>query len=115
LTLVAVAPAISMGMASVEMGYIDSTNSTEIEDSLRKQLHEGVKTLSDMGFDADGELLKGEVIREVTRYASEQQADLIVVGHHQEKSLIRRWWSGSTAKSLVEEAPCNVLIVVHKA
>lgn len=115
LTLVAVAPPISMGMASVEMGYIDSTNSIEIEDSLRKQLHEGVKTLSDMGFDADGELLKGEVIREVTRYASEQQADLIVVGHHQEKSLIRRWWSGSTAKSLVEEAPCNVLIVVHKA
>jgi nucleotide-binding universal stress UspA family protein len=29
--------------------------------------------------------------------------------------LLRRWWSGSTAKSLVEESPCNVLIVVERA
>ena len=113
LTLVAVAPLVFMGMAGVEMGYLESTNPTALEGSLKTQLHVGVETLRTIGFDADGELLKGEVIREVTRYAREQQADLIVVGHQQEKSLLRRWWSGSTAKSLVEEAPCNVLIVVH--
>lgn len=115
LTLVAVAPIVSIGMAGVEMGYLESTNPSALEDSLKAQLHEGVATLRSMGFDADGELLKGEVIRELTRYAREQQADLIVVGHQQEKSLLRRWWSGSTAKSLVEESPCNVLIVLHRA
>lgn len=115
LTLVAVAPAIPLEMGAIEMGYLGSASSPKSEESLKKQLHEGVETLRAKGLDADGELLKGEVIREVTRYASEHKADLIVVGHQHEKSLLRRWWSGSTAKSLVEEAPCNVLIVVSKA
>jgi nucleotide-binding universal stress UspA family protein len=114
LTLVAVDPLVSMGVAAVDMGYLHSTNPTASENSLKEQLREGVETLRTMGFEADGELLKGEVIREVTRYATEQGADLIVVGHKHEKNLLRRWWSSSHAKSLVEEAPCNVLIVVHK-
>lgn len=67
-----------------------------------------------MGFDADGEVLKGDVIKEITGYALKHQAELIVVGHKHESNLLRRWWSGSTAKSLVEEAPCNVLIVVQR-
>jgi nucleotide-binding universal stress UspA family protein len=114
LTLVTVAPVVPVNMAAVDMGYLSSTTPADKENSLKEQLQQGVETLRTMGFDAEGELLKGEVIREVTRYASEQRADLIVVSHKQEKSLLRRWWSGSTAKSLVEEAPCNVLIVVHK-
>jgi len=114
LTLVAVVPAISIDAGAVEMGYLGNTSPSDLEDSLKKQLHKGVETLRAMGFEASGTLLRGEVIREVARYASEHQADLIVVGHQHERSLIRRWWSGSTAKSLVEEAPCNVLIVVCK-
>ncbi len=114
LTLVAVAPSFEMDVGAVEMGYLSNTGSAAIEDKLKEQLRKGVKTLRSMGFEADGEILKGEVIREVTRFAAEQNADLIVVGHKHEKSLLRRWWSGSTAKSLVEEAPCNVLIVVEK-
>mgnify|MGYP001558409274 FL=1 len=114
LTLVAVAPSFEMDVGTVEMGYLGSTGSANIEDKLKEQLRKGVKTLRSMGFEADGEILKGEVIREVTRFAADQNADLIVVGHKHEKSLLRRWWSGSTAKSLVEEAPCNVLIVVEK-
>ena len=114
LTLVAVAPSLEMDVGAVEMGYVGSTGSANIEEKLKEQLRKGVKTLRSMGFEADGEILKGEVIREVTRFAADQNADLIVVGHKHEKSLLRRWWSGSTAKSLVEEAPCNVLIVVEK-
>ena len=114
LTLVAVAPSFEVDVGAVEMGYLGSTSSANIEDKLKEQLRKGVKTLRSMGFEADGEILKGEVIREVTQFAADQNADLIVVGHKHEKSLFRRWWSGSTAKSLVEEAPCNVLIVVEK-
>jgi nucleotide-binding universal stress UspA family protein len=114
LTLVAVAPTFEMDIGAIEMGYLGNASSAEIEEKLKEQLSKGVKTLRSMGFEADGEILKGEVIREVTRFAAEQQADLIVVGHKHEKSLLRRWWIGSTAKSLVEEASCNVLIVVEK-
>ncbi|WP_374351592.1 universal stress protein [Limnohabitans sp.] len=114
LTLVAVAPPLEMDLGAVEMGYLGSTSNVAIEDKLKEQLRKGVKALRSMGFEADGEILKGEVIKEITSYASNQRADLIVVGHKHESSLLRRWWSGSTAKSLVEEAPCNVLIVVYK-
>lgn len=114
LTLVSVAPIFEIDAAFVEMGYLGNTNNAALEIELKEQLRKGVKTLRSMGFEADGEILKGEVIREITRFADDQQADLIVVGHKHEKSLLRRWWSDSTAKSLVEDAPCNVLIVVEK-
>jgi nucleotide-binding universal stress UspA family protein len=95
LTLVSVAPIFEMDASFVEMGYLGNTSNAALEIKLKEQLRKGVKTLRSMGF-------------------ADQQADLIVVGHKHEKSLLRRWWSDSTAKSLVEEAPCNVLIVVDK-
>lgn len=113
LTLVAVMPSADMEVGSLEMGYFANASMETLEATMQEQLQEGVKALRDMGLDADGELLKGEVIHEITRYAQAQSADLIVVGHRHEKNLLRRWWSGSTARSMVEESPCNVLIVVH--
>lgn len=114
LTLVAVAPN-PMDVGSMEMGYYTSTHNAPLEEKLTEQLHQGVQTLQAMGFSVQGEVLKGEVIRELSEFASRVKADLIVVGHKHEKNLLRRWWSGSTAKSLVEESPCNVLIVVERS
>lgn len=113
LMLVAVVPPAELEVGTMEMGYFVSSGPQQLEDQLRERLDEGVKALQDMGYETSGKLLYGEVIREITQYAHIQKADLIVVGHQHEKSLLRRWWSGSTAKSLVEEAPCNLLIVVH--
>ena len=59
-------------------------------------------------------MLQGEVIHQIAEFAERIAADLIVVGHRHEKSMLRRWWSGSTARSLVEESPCSVLIVVSQ-
>lgn len=113
LTLVAVLPMTTLETGAIEMGYLGKICDAQSEEMLKDQLRRGVKTLRSMGFEANGEILKGEVIREITRYAKDNHADLIVIGHKHEKNLLRRWWSGSTAKSLVEESPCNVLIVVH--
>ena len=113
LTLVAVMPSIEIETGAVEMGYIGQVSSPLLKENLHQLLNDGVRTLQGWGFQANGELLQGETINEITRYAREQHADLIVVGHKHEKSLLRRWWSGSTARSLVEESPCNVLIVVE--
>ncbi len=114
LTLVAVLPIVDLDVGAAEMGYLGKIDDGQMEEKLRDQLRKGIKSLRSMGFEADGELLKGEVIREITHYAQKHNTDLIVIGHKHEKSLLRRWWSGSTAKSLVEESPCNVLIVVHR-
>jgi nucleotide-binding universal stress UspA family protein len=114
LTLVAVAPN-PMDVGSMEMGYYTSADHGPLEETLKAQLSQGVQTLQAMGFSVQGEVLKGEVIRELSEFASRAGADLIVVGHKHEPNLLRRWWSGSTAKSLVEESPCNVLIVVERA
>ncbi len=113
LTLVAVAPH-PVDVGSMEMGYYTSANPEALEQTLKEQLTQGVHTLQAMGFTAQGEILQGEVIHALTEFAAQVGADLIVVGHKHEKNLLRRWWSGSTAKSLVEESPCNVLIVVER-
>ena len=114
LTLVAVAPN-PLDVGSMEMGYYTSANNAPLEAQLKEQLNQGVQTLQAMGFAVQGEVLQGEVIRELSEFANRAGADLIVVGHQHEKKLLRRWWSGSTAKSLVEESPCNVLIVVKRS
>lgn len=113
LTLVAVAPN-PLDVGSMEMGYYTSVDPEPLQETLQEQLAQGVSTLQAMGFSAKGEILKGEIIHELTQFAERAKADLIVVGHKHEKNILRRWWSGSTAKSLVEESPCNVLIVVAR-
>ena len=114
LTLVAVAPN-PMDVGSMEMGYYAASQDDPLEKTLKEQLDQGVRSLQAMGFAVQGEVLKGEVIRALTDFAARVGADLIVVGHKHEKNLLRRWWSGFTAKSLVEESPCNVLIVVERS
>jgi len=78
----------------------------------QRLLDDGLSHLSSKGFQATGSLLYGDAVSEIANHAKTIKADLIVVGHRQEKSWVRRWWGISTAKSLVEVAPCSVLMVV---
>ncbi len=48
------------------------------------------------------------------RYAREVDADLIVVGHKHLDSWAARWWRGSVSKTLIEHAPCSVLVVITR-
>lgn len=74
-------PFVEMEAGAVKMGYIGQVNEPLLEEDLRLHRKTGVQTLQGWGFQADGQLLKGETIYEITRYAREQHADLIVVGH----------------------------------
>lgn len=111
ITLVAVM-SLSVGVLGVEGGYY----STEMVDQekLRYQgtLNEGVRRLAEAGYQARGELLVGEVVQEITRYAGTQSADLIVVGHKHLDNWAARWWRGSISSSLIEHSPCSVLVVI---
>jgi nucleotide-binding universal stress UspA family protein len=39
---------------------------------------------------------------------------VIVVGHKHLDSWAARWWRGSLSKSLIEHAPCSVLVVITR-
>src|SRR5512138_2356020 len=84
------------------------------EDEERKRyediLGEGLRRLSDAGHTARGQVVVGDAVDEITRYAREIDADLIVVGHKHLDSWAARWWRGSVSKTLIELSPCSVLV-----
>ena len=75
-------------------------------------LADGLRRLADTGFTANGELLVGDSVEEITNYARKISADLIVVGHKHLDSWAARWWRGSISSALIEHAPCSVLCVI---
>ena len=77
-------------------------------------LDEGAKQLKDRGCQVTPHLAVGEPVEEICRLASDLKADLIIVGHAQKASWATRWWRGSVGKSLLDCAPCSVLISLHK-
>jgi nucleotide-binding universal stress UspA family protein len=77
-------------------------------------LDDGVRRLAEAGHAASGELLVGEAVVEIAEGAKRIGADLIVVGHKHLDGWAKRWWRGSTAKALIEQSPCNVLVAITK-
>jgi len=77
-------------------------------------LGEGLRKLSESGHRARGEVVVGDAVDEITRYAREVDADLILVGHKHLDSWAARWWRGSVSKTLIEHAPCSVLVVITR-
>lgn len=75
-------------------------------------LADGLKQLALAGCKASSELLVGESVHEIAKFALEVDADLIVVGHRQTDSWAGRWWRGATSGKLIEHAPCSVLYVI---
>ena len=111
LSLVAVMPR-HMDMIGLEGGMYD-TGVMDLEKTRYKAiLDDGLQRLNGMGHSAAGELLMGESIDEITRYALKMEADLIVVGHKHLDSWAARWWRGSISGALIEHAPCSVLVAI---
>ena len=65
-----------------------------------------------IGASARGEVVVGEAVDEITKYARKVEANLIVVGHKHLDSWAARWWRGSISGALIEHAPCSVLVVI---
>jgi nucleotide-binding universal stress UspA family protein len=70
--------------------------------------------LSESGRSVRGKVLVGDAVDEIARHAKEIGADLVVVGHKHLDSWAARWWRGSLSKSLIEHAPCSVLVVITR-
>ena len=89
-----------------------------LEEQERKEyqgiLEDGLRRLREAGHTVKGEVVVGEAVIEIAEYARKVGADLIVVGHKHLDSWAARWWRGSVSKALIEEAPCNVLVVITR-
>ena len=111
LTLIAVMPS-PMNVIAFEGGIYDPGSAELEKEKYADILAEGLRRLSDSGYTATGEVLTGETVDEITRYALKIGADLIVVGHKHLEGWAARWWRGSISGALIERAPCSVLVAI---
>ena len=111
LHLIAVMP-LTYAMMGIEGGFYSAEWQEQEKQQYIGTLNDGLRRLSDAGYQAHGELLHGETVQELTRHAKSVDADLIVVGHKHQASWAKRWWQGSVSGSLIEHAPCSVLVVI---
>jgi nucleotide-binding universal stress UspA family protein len=109
--LVAVMPS-AMSFVGLEGGVYDVELEEREKRKYRGVLDDGLRRLSDAGFSARGEVVVGEAIDEITKYAKKIAADLIIVGHKHLDSWAARWWRGSISGALIEHSPCSVLVVI---
>jgi nucleotide-binding universal stress UspA family protein len=95
-------------------GFVPEELLEEEKKRTQAVLEEGIRTLRDRGFAATGQLAVGEPVEEICRLAKGIGADLIVLGHNQNTSFAARWWKGSVGASLLDYAPCSILIAMSK-
>jgi nucleotide-binding universal stress UspA family protein len=113
LFLVAVMPSPATFIGA-EGGVYDAGSEERDRQQYEGILGEGLKRLADAGHKANGEVLTGDAVEEIAKCASRINADLIVVGHRHLDGWAARWWRGSVSKALIEQAPCNVLVVITR-
>lgn len=113
LTLIAVTPLQRQVVAAEGVIYEQGIADQERE-RYRGILNDGLRRLIETGHEASGEVLYGETVDEIARYAKQIDADLIVVGHKHLEGWAARWWRGSVSKSLIAQAPCSVLVVITR-
>jgi nucleotide-binding universal stress UspA family protein len=75
-------------------------------------MNEGIGLLGERGYRATAHLAYGEPTEEIVRLARALSAQLIVIGHRRSTSFAERWWRSSVGKSLLELAPCSILVAM---
>lgn len=75
-------------------------------------LDQGVAQLRQRAFVVQGKLVFGEPVDEICTAARALGSDLVMVRHPPRLSFAQRWWRGWIGASLIEHAPCSVLIAV---
>lgn len=111
LTLIAVM-ALPLTTIGPESGVFNPTLLESEENRYKTILDSGLRQLTEAGLKARGEVLTGDAVHEISRCAKRIEADLIVVGHRHLDGWAARWWRSSVSPSLIELAPCSVLVVV---
>ncbi len=113
LTLIAVMP-LPLSVIGPEGGVYDPELEREEKARFQEILDAGVRKLADAGLVARGEVVTGDAVSEIAACARRIGANLIVVGHKHLDGWAARWWRGSVSRSLIDDAPCSVLVVIMR-
>lgn len=97
-----------------EGGVYDGRYEEEERREYQAILDEGMQRLREAGHMVKGDVVVGDPVDAIAGMAKDISADLIVVGHKHLDSWAARWWRGSVSKSLIEHAPCSVLVVITR-
>ena len=97
-----------------EISFVEGRVSDEVLEQDRSELiailKEGVRRMRQAGIDAAGHIqIDEEPTQAISAFATEKDADLIIIGH-QRRSTLKGWWHGSVGHSLLDHAPCSVLV-----
>ncbi len=102
-----------MALVAVDAWAFSPTVESEEKEHYQSVLDAGLQRLRDAGLEAQGQVVVGTAVDEIVRVAKDVHADLIVLGHKHLATWAARWWRGaSVSQSLIELAPCSVLIVI---
>lgn len=93
-------------------GFLPEELIEEEKKRMQDVLDEGLGSLKARGYSVVGHLAVGEPVEEICRLAAELKCDLLVVGHKQKHSFAARWWRGSVGATLLDYAPCSVLVAM---
>lgn len=93
-------------------GYVPGEVLEEDRQRAQALLDRGVETLRGRGFTCEGILTSGEPVDAICSTARRLACQLIVVRHTRRLSFAARWWKGWVGASLLEHAPCGILIAV---
>jgi nucleotide-binding universal stress UspA family protein len=102
-----------MAMVAAEAWVLNPELDDAEKQRFQSVLDAGLQRLRSAGLQAEGQVVLGTAVEQIVRVAQGVQADLIVLGHKHLDSWTERWWRGvPVSKSLIEHAPCSVLIVI---
>ena len=113
LTLIAVMP-LPLSVIGPEGGVYDPEQERDEKARYQEILDAGVAKLGGAGLSVRGEVVSGDAVSEINDCARRIGANLIVVGHQHLSGWAARWWRGSVSRSLIEDAPCSVLVVITR-
>lgn len=86
---------------------------SELQEEAEERLAELVPQNLDDAIDVQTAIVRGAPAKAIAEFARDKEADLIVVATHGRTGLARLVL-GSTAESLLHQAPCQVLVTKHR-
>lgn len=82
------------------------------EENYRAIFENGIARLKAIGFKPSGKLVCGDPAQQIGAVAKAIGAELVVVGHRK-RSVVERWWSGSSGSYLMDRLDCSLLVSRH--
>lgn len=105
---------LSIVVTTGNMAIAEAVGSTDVwgleQSALEKHVDKAVQSLKEQGMDVSASIRNGAPDIEIVRYARELNADLVILGHTT-KGMLSRWLQGSLCAKLLDQLPCNLLVV----